>query len=98
MKKNFIGFSWMFHSSEVHEKPFHRVVPMNRLHFIDLKSNLMGNSYKELRFSTSLLENHDGLLVIHSTSHIIHTYLQLQDIYIFLTLFVLVLQFFFLFF
>ena len=47
MKKNFIRFSWMFHSSEVHEKPFHRVVPMNRLHFIDLKSNLMGNSYKE---------------------------------------------------
>ena len=46
-EKNFIGFSWMFHSSEVHEKPFHRVVPMNRLHFIDLKSNLMGNSYKE---------------------------------------------------
>ena len=37
----------MFHSSEVHEKPFHRVVPMNRLHFIDMKSNLMGNSYKE---------------------------------------------------
>ena len=39
----------MFYSSEVHEKPFHRVhvVPMNRLHFIDLKSNLMGNSYKE---------------------------------------------------
>ena len=37
----------MFHSSEVHEKPFHRVVPMNRLHFIDLKNNLMGNSYKE---------------------------------------------------
>ena len=37
----------MFHSSEVHEKPFHRVVPMNRLHFIDLNSNLMGNSYKE---------------------------------------------------
>ena len=47
MKKNFIEFSWIFHSSEVHEKPFHRVVPMNRLHFIDLKSNLMGNSYKE---------------------------------------------------
>ena len=47
MKKNFIEFSWIFHSSEVHEKTFHRVVPMNRLHFIDLKSNLMGNSYKE---------------------------------------------------
>ena len=47
MKKNFIEFSWIFHSSEVHEKPFHRVIPMNRLHFIDLKSNLMGNSYKE---------------------------------------------------
>ena len=48
MKKNFIEFSWIFHSSsEVHEKPFHRVIPMNRLHFIDMKSNLMGNSYKE---------------------------------------------------
>ena len=46
-EKNFIEFSWIFHGSEVHEKPFYRVVPMNRLHFIDLKSNLMGNSYKE---------------------------------------------------